>query len=53
MLIDLKKRLHNALADANMDNSKVNDLLEWLSEASKFFKQDNDSGAIIIYKITK
>tara|TARA_R110000824_G_scaffold66016_5_gene171552 strand:+ start:1160 stop:1918 length:759 start_codon:yes stop_codon:yes gene_type:complete len=53
MLIDLKKRLTNALRDANMNNTKVDSLLDWLSQASEFFTQDNDSGAIVIYKITK
>jgi len=53
MLVDLKKRIYNALRDANMDNSRVNDLLDWLSCASEFFIQDENSGAIIVYKITK
>jgi len=53
MLKDLNKRLHNALQDANMDNGKVKDLLEWLSQASRYFKQDNDSGAIVVYSIKK
>ena len=53
MVMDFNKRLRNALRDAKMDNSKVDDLLEWLSEAKDYFKQDNNSGAIVIYTITK
>jgi len=43
----------NANKKFNMDNSKVDDLLEWLSQAKDFFKPDNDSGAVVVYKITK
>lgn len=53
MIRDFNKRLRNALRDAGMDNSKVDDLLLWLNEAKEYFKQDNDSGAIVVYKITK
>jgi hypothetical protein len=45
--------LRNALRDAGMDNSRVDDLLEWLSKAKEYFKQDNDTGATVIYKIIK
>ena len=53
MLNDLNKRLRNALRDAGMDNTKVADLLAWMSRASDFFTQNNESGAIVIYKISK
>ena len=53
MIHDFNKRLRNALKDAGMDNSRVDDLLEWLSEAKEYFKQDNDSGAVVVYRITK
>jgi len=53
MISDFNKRLRNALRDAKMDNSKVDNLLEWLSEAKDYFKQDNNSGAVVVYKITK
>lgn len=53
MLKDLHKRLTNALRDAKMDNSNVDDLLTWMSQASRFFTQNNESGAIVIYRITK
>jgi len=50
---DFKKRLVNALSDANMDNSKVPLLLEWMEKAIPYSKQTNDTGAIICYKISK
>jgi len=53
MIRDFNKRLRNALRDAGMDNSKVDDLLLWLNDAKEYFKQDNDSGAIVVYRITK
>ena len=53
MIRDFNKRLRNALRDAGMDNSKVDDLLDWLNDAKEYFKQDNDSGAIVVYRITK
>jgi len=53
MILDFNKRLRNALRDAGMDNSRVDDLLGWLSEAKEYFKQDNDSGAVVVYRITK
>jgi len=52
-IIDLSKRLPNALRDAGMDNSKVNRLLEWLSKAVKYHRTDDFSGAIVGYKISK
>ena len=53
MIRDFNKRLRNALRDANMDNSRVDDLLEWLNEAKEYFETNNDTGAIVIYKIYK
>ena len=53
MIRDFNKRLRNALRDAKMDNDKVDDLLSWLSEAKNYFKPDNDSGAVVVYRITK
>jgi len=52
-IIDLSKRLPNALRDAGMDNSKVNRLLEWLRKAVKYHRTDDFSGAIVGYKISK
>ncbi|MBC8442881.1 MAG: class I SAM-dependent methyltransferase [Proteobacteria bacterium] len=53
MIRDFNKRLRNALRDANMDNSKVDDLLEWLDKAKEYFQPNNDTGAIVVYKIYK
>jgi SAM-dependent methyltransferase len=53
MLNDLNKRLRNALRDADMDNTKVGDLLSWMSVASKHFVRNNDTGATVVYKVTK
>ena len=53
MIHDFNKRLRNALKDAKMDNSNVNNLLEWLTEAKEYFKQDDSSGAVVVYKIAK
>jgi 2-polyprenyl-3-methyl-5-hydroxy-6-metoxy-1,4-benzoquinol methylase len=38
MLTDMRKRLTNALRDANMDNSKVDDLISWLDSLVVFQK---------------
>ena len=47
----INKRLRNALRDVDMDNTKVGDLLVWMSNASGYFAQNNDTGATIVYKI--
>ena len=51
MIRDFDKRLRNALRDADMDNSKVDDLLEWLEQAITYFDTNDGSGAIVLYKI--
>ncbi|MFA5857121.1 MAG: class I SAM-dependent methyltransferase [Candidatus Pacearchaeota archaeon] len=51
MIVDMTKRLTNALRDAKMDNSKVPDLMEWLKKASKYendFKHTGASGLYIL-----
>ncbi len=53
MIVDFDKRLRNALRDAEMDNSKVDRLLEWLSKAEKYFERTNHSGAMVTYKIRR
>jgi SAM-dependent methyltransferase len=53
MIRDFNKRLRNALRDADMDNSKVDDLLEWLQQAIPYFETTEASGAIVVYRITK
>ena len=52
-IIDLSKRLPNALRDAGMDYSKVDRLLKWLKKAVKYHQTDDFSGAIVGYKISK
>ena len=53
MIRDFNKRLRNALRDADMDNSKVDDLLEWLQQANYYFETNESSGAIVVYKVWK
>ena len=53
MIRDFNKRLRNALRDADMDNSKVDDLLQWLQEAVEYFETNESSGAIVVYKLYK
>ena len=53
MIRDFNKRLRNALSDAGMDNSRVDDLLEWMHQANFYFDTNEATGAIVIYKITK
>ena len=50
---DYKKRLNNALRDANLSNKNVDKLLDWVLESSPYFVKNNDSGACVIYKIKK
>ena len=49
---DFNRRLRNALKDANLDNSKVDRYLEWLSKSVKYFKHNKYSGAMVTYKIS-
>ena len=49
MIVDMKKRLTNALRDANLDNSKVDNLLSWLKEISKYERNDYFNGAKGLY----
>lgn len=53
LMIDFKKRLPNALRDAGMDTSKVDKLLLWLEQASRYHHLDECSGATVAYRITK
>lgn len=52
-ILDFKKRLHNALRDANMDDSKVDQFLEWLQYAVPYHRRDEYSGATVVYKISR
>lgn len=53
MIKDYKKRLHNALRDANLDNTNVSELLDWMEKAGKYYNIGEYSGATMAYKITK
>lgn len=53
LTIDLQKRLRNALKDADMDNSKVDRLLEWLVQATQYSQRDNYSGATVAYRLSR
>ena len=53
LIIDFQKRLHNALRDANMDNSKVDRFLDWLKKAAPYHGSDAFSGATVAYKICR
>jgi 2-polyprenyl-3-methyl-5-hydroxy-6-metoxy-1,4-benzoquinol methylase len=56
MLVDLRKRLTNALRDASLDNSKVNDFIDWLEKGVQY-RQENQinglEGATALYIIHK
>lgn len=52
-IIDFRKRLHNALRDVNMDNSKVERFLEWFEKAIPYHAATEFSGATIAYKFSR
>jgi len=52
-IIDFKKRLNNALKDANMKNDNIDKFLAWLQKAVQYFPTNEFSGATIAYKIEK
>ncbi len=52
MLVDLAKRLPNALRDAGLDNSKAGALLDWLEAASTFELEAPHNGAKALYHLT-
>lgn len=49
--IDMRKRLTNALRDAGMNNSKVENLLEWVTANRQWFPANEFSGANMVYVI--
>ena len=49
-LLDFKKRLVNALNDADLPNNKVDDFLDWLKDALNYYDHNDLSGAIMISK---
>lgn len=52
-IIDFKHRLHNALRDADMDDSKVDTFLDWFKKAVPYHGRDEFSGATVAYKICR
>jgi 2-polyprenyl-3-methyl-5-hydroxy-6-metoxy-1,4-benzoquinol methylase len=52
-ILDFKKRLVNALRDANLNNQKVEPFLEWLKDALQYFDHNELSGANMITKFQK
>ena len=51
-IIDFRKRLTNALRDADLNNDKVEKFLSWLEKAMPFFNTDENTGAMVAYKIS-
>jgi len=51
MIIDMKKRLTNALRDAGLNNTKVDRLIDWLAEAGRYEPQANYNGAKALYRL--
>ncbi|MCX6721584.1 MAG: class I SAM-dependent methyltransferase [Candidatus Staskawiczbacteria bacterium] len=52
LLLDYNKRLRNALKDKDMKGD-VDRLLSWIKKIIKYQQCNNDTGAIIVYKIKK
>tara|TARA_Y100000310_G_scaffold343340_1_gene450499 strand:- start:1055 stop:1813 length:759 start_codon:yes stop_codon:yes gene_type:complete len=53
MIIDLEKRLTNALRDAKLDNSNVPNLIEWLKKSTEYDHVKKHSGSEGLYTLTK
>jgi 2-polyprenyl-3-methyl-5-hydroxy-6-metoxy-1,4-benzoquinol methylase len=53
MTIDMRKRLTNALQDAHMDNSRVDELLEWMELATKYEIPTLHNGAKNYFRLRK
>ncbi len=52
-IVDFRKRLKNALRDANMKDDGVDMFLSWLQKAVQYFPRNEYTGATIAYKIGK
>lgn len=52
MLKDMKKRLTNALKDAELDNSRVDALIDWLDHVRKYEEDGKHNGAKGLYHFT-
>lgn len=51
--MDMQKRLTNALRDSNLDNTHVNNLLNWVENNLPYFATNEYSGAETIYIFRK
>ena len=49
LIVDMEKRLTNALRDAGLDNSRVPKLIEWLNKAIQYDNKGIHSGAMGVY----
>lgn len=50
---DMTKRLKNALRDAKMDNSRVDNLIHWFESNKAYFAQNEFSGAEMLFVYRK
>ena len=50
-ILDFRKRLTNALRDAELNNSNVEKFLGWLEKALPYFDTNESTGAMVGYKI--
>lgn len=53
MTVDMKKRLTNALRDAHLDNSRVDELLNWMEQATRYEKPTIHNGAKNYFRLKK
>lgn len=53
MIIDLRKRLTNALRDAGLDNSRVERLLAWLTAVGAYEQDAHHNGAKALYRFAR
>lgn len=52
-ILDFRKRLVNALSDAELDNTKVVEFLSWMEKSLPYFEHTEYSGAIMITSLKK
>jgi SAM-dependent methyltransferase len=53
MVVDLEKRLVNALRDAKLDNLKVPKLIEWLKKSTQYDNERKHTGSEGLYILSK
>jgi hypothetical protein len=52
-ILDFRKRLVNALSDAKLNNTKVEEFLDWMEHTMPYFDHNEYSGAIMITSLRK